>query len=229
MFNDKRNENKSIKEKQTGDANFIFKHFINNLIEQNALKSQRNAFTKFNFVNFAFSTSLFAVSFNQYLFLDPFSQNFTFFLKFLFYSSSTSLTIINDKTKTIFVANMTSSIAIRQNDDWKNIIIEMTYKNSASNNEKSFVSISNLINHFSDVIDVKDILKYKIFTKFQTYLKSDLKKYDVNTIKIFTHQKTREIKIIRTTSLFNMIKIVINQKKRFINCIVEKLQRLSKH
>ena len=33
MFNDKRNENKSIKEKQTNDINFIFKRFINNLIE----------------------------------------------------------------------------------------------------------------------------------------------------------------------------------------------------
>ena len=39
MFNNKRNENKSIKKKQTNDANFTFKHFINNLIEQNALKS----------------------------------------------------------------------------------------------------------------------------------------------------------------------------------------------
>ena len=40
MFNDKRNKNKSIKEKQTNDANFTFKHFTNNLIEQNASKSQ---------------------------------------------------------------------------------------------------------------------------------------------------------------------------------------------
>ena len=47
-------------------------------------------------------------------------------------------------------------------------------------------------------------------------------------IKIFTHQKTREIKIIKTTLLFNVIKTVINQKKRFINCIIEKLQCLSK-
>ena len=39
MFNDKRNENKTIKEKQTDDANFTFKRFTNNLIEQNALKS----------------------------------------------------------------------------------------------------------------------------------------------------------------------------------------------
>ena len=39
MFNDKRNKNKLIKEKQTNDTNFIFKHFINNLIEQNASKS----------------------------------------------------------------------------------------------------------------------------------------------------------------------------------------------
>ena len=64
MFNDKRNENKLIKEKQTNDVNFIFKHFTNNLIEQNALKSQQNAFTKFNFVNFVFSTLLLAASFN---------------------------------------------------------------------------------------------------------------------------------------------------------------------
>ena len=64
MFNDKRNKNKSIKKKQTDDANFIFKYFINNLIEQNALKSQRDAFTIFNFVNFVFSTSLLAASFN---------------------------------------------------------------------------------------------------------------------------------------------------------------------
>ena len=81
------------------------------------LKSQRNAFTRFNFVNFAFSTLLLAVSFNQYLFSDSFSQDFIFFSKFLFHLSSTSLTIINDKMKTIFVANMMSSIAIRQNDD----------------------------------------------------------------------------------------------------------------
>ena len=40
MFNDKRNENKSIKEKQTDDANFTFKRLTNNLIEQNASKSQ---------------------------------------------------------------------------------------------------------------------------------------------------------------------------------------------
>ena len=33
MFNDKRNENKSIKEKQTDDANFIFKRFTNNLFK----------------------------------------------------------------------------------------------------------------------------------------------------------------------------------------------------
>ena len=39
MFNNKRNENKLIKKEQTDDANFIFKRFINNLIEQNALKS----------------------------------------------------------------------------------------------------------------------------------------------------------------------------------------------
>ena len=64
MFNDKRNENKLIKEKQINDINFTFKRFINNLIKQNALKSQRNAFTKFNFVNFVFSTSLLAASFN---------------------------------------------------------------------------------------------------------------------------------------------------------------------
>ena len=105
----------------------------------------------------------------------------------------------------------------------------MTYKNSVSNDEKFLISISNLINHFSDVVDVKDILKYKIFTKFQTYFKSDLKKCDVDTIKIFIHQKTRKIKIIKTTSLFNVIKVVINQKKRFINCIIEKLQHLLKH
>ena len=40
MFNDKRNENKLIKRKQTDDANFIFKYFINNLIEQSASESQ---------------------------------------------------------------------------------------------------------------------------------------------------------------------------------------------
>ena len=64
MFNDKRNENKLIKEKQTNDANFIFKRFINNLIEQNTLELQRNALTKFNFVNFVFSILLFAASLN---------------------------------------------------------------------------------------------------------------------------------------------------------------------
>ena len=66
-------------------------------------------------------------------------------------------------------------------------MIEMIYKNSASGDEKSFISISNLIDHSSDVVDVKDILKYKIFTKFQTYFKNDLKECDVDTIKIFTH------------------------------------------
>ena len=116
MFNDKRNENKSIKEKQTDDANFIFKHFTNNLIEQSTSESQRNALTRFNFVNFAFSTSLLAASLNQYSFSNSFSQDFTFFSKSSFHSSSTLLTIINDKAKTIFVANMTNSIAIRQND-----------------------------------------------------------------------------------------------------------------
>ena len=40
MFNNKRNKIKSIKKKQTNDANFIFKRFINNLIEQNASKLQ---------------------------------------------------------------------------------------------------------------------------------------------------------------------------------------------
>ena len=55
-----------------------------------------------------------------------------------------------------------------------------------------------------------------------------MKECDVDTIKIFTHQETREIKIIRMILLFNVIKTVINQKKRFINCIVERLQRLSK-
>ena len=40
MFNDKHNKNKTIKEKQINDANFIFKHFTNNLIEQNASESQ---------------------------------------------------------------------------------------------------------------------------------------------------------------------------------------------
>ena len=77
-----------------------------------------------------------------------------------------SLTIINDKTKTIFIINLTNSIAIYQNDDWKNIMIETTYKNNISNDKKSFVMISNLINYFSDVVDVKNIMKYKIFTKF---------------------------------------------------------------
>ena len=38
MFNDKHNKNKSIKKKQINDTNFIFKRFINNVIEQNALK-----------------------------------------------------------------------------------------------------------------------------------------------------------------------------------------------
>ena len=107
-------------------------------------------------------------------------------------------------------------------------MIETTYKSSASNNEKFLILISNLIDYSSDVVDVKDILKYEIFTKFQTYFKNDLKECDVDTIKIFTHQETRKIKIIKTTSLFNVIKIIINQKKRFINCIVERLQRLSK-
>ena len=64
MFNDKRNENKTIKKKQTDDANLIFKHFTNNLIEQNTSKSQRDALTMFNFVNFAFSTSLLVILFN---------------------------------------------------------------------------------------------------------------------------------------------------------------------
>ena len=107
-------------------------------------------------------------------------------------------------------------------------MIETTYKNSASNDEKFLISILNLIDHSSDVVDVKNILKNKIFTKFQIYFKSDLKKCDVDTIKIFTHQETRKIKIIKATSLFNVIKVVINQKKHFINCIVEKLQHLSK-
>ena len=55
-----------------------------------------------------------------------------------------------------------------------------------------------------------------------------MKEYNVNTIKIFIYQKTRKIKILKTTFLFNVIKVVINQKKRFINCIVERLQRLLK-
>ena len=96
------------------------------------------------------------------------------------------------------------------------------------NDEKSFILILNLIDHSSDVVDVKDILKYEIFTKFQIYFKSDLKECNVDTIKIFIYQETREIKIIKITLLFNIIKVVINQKKRFINCIVERLQRLSK-
>ena len=33
MFNDKRNENKLIKKEHTNDGNFIFKRFLNNLIE----------------------------------------------------------------------------------------------------------------------------------------------------------------------------------------------------
>ena len=118
-----------------------------------------------------------------------------------------------------------SLIEINQNDDWKNIMIETTYKSSASSDEKFLVTISNLINHFSDVIDVKHMLKYKIFTKFQTYFKNDLKKCDVDTIKTFTHQVTREIKIIKTTSLFNVVRTVINQKERFIFCIVDRLRR----
>ena len=90
----------------------------------------------------------------------------------------------------------------------------MTYKNNVSSDEKSFILILNLINYFSDIIDVKNILKYKIFTKFQIYFKSDLKECDVDTIKTFIHQKMQEIKIIKTTLLFNVIKVVINQKKR---------------
>ena len=38
MFNDKRNENKTIKKEQTNDVNFIFRRFTNNLIEQNMSK-----------------------------------------------------------------------------------------------------------------------------------------------------------------------------------------------
>ena len=71
----------------------------------------------FNFINFAFSTLLLAILFNQYSLSNLFSQDFTFFSKFLFYLSSTSLTIINDKTKIIFILNMTSSIEIDRNDD----------------------------------------------------------------------------------------------------------------
>ena len=63
----------------------------------------------------------------------------------------------------------------------------MTYKNNVSNDEKFLVTILNLINHFSDVVDVKHMLKYKIFTKFQIYFKNDLKECDVDTIKTFTH------------------------------------------
>ena len=107
-------------------------------------------------------------------------------------------------------------------------MIEITYKSNALSDEKFLVSISNLIDHFSDVVDVKNILKYKIFTKFQIYFKSNLKECDVDTIKVFIHQKSREIKIIKTTLLFNVIKTVINQKKHFINCIVERLQHLLK-
>ena len=68
-------------------------------------------------------------------------------------------------------------------------MIETTYKNSASNDEKFLIIILNLINYFSDVVDVKNIMKYKIFTKFQTYFKNDLKKCNVDTIKIFIHQE----------------------------------------
>ena len=108
-------------------------------------------------------------------------------------------------------------------------MIEMIYKNNTSNDEEFLVIISNLIDHSFDVVDVKDVLKYKIFTKFQIYLKNDLKKCDVDTIKIFIHQNTREIKIIKATSLFNVIRAVINQKKRFILCIVNRLRRFSTH
>ena len=41
------------------------------------------------------------------------SYKISFFLKFLFHSSLTSLIIINDKMKMIFVANIMNSIAIR--------------------------------------------------------------------------------------------------------------------
>ena len=71
----------------------------------------------FNFINFVFSISLFVILFNQYLLSDSFLQNLTFFLKFLFHLSSTSLTIINNKIKTIFISNMINLIEIDQNDD----------------------------------------------------------------------------------------------------------------
>ena len=66
-------------------------------------------------------------------------------------------------------------------------MIETTYKNSISNDEKFLVTISNLIHSFFDVVDVKHMLKYEIFTKFQTYFKNDLKECDIDTIKIFIH------------------------------------------
>ena len=66
MFNDKRSENRKIKEEQTNYSSSIFKHFINNLIKQHASESQQGALTAFNLVNFAFSTLLLATSFNHY-------------------------------------------------------------------------------------------------------------------------------------------------------------------
>ena len=91
-------------------------------------------------------------------------------------------------------------------------MIETTYKDNVLNDEKFLVLILNLIDYFSDVVDIKNILKYEIFMKFQTYFKSDLKKCDVDIIKIFIHQKMREIKIIKMTLLFNVIKVIKNRK-----------------
>ena len=86
------------------------------------------------------------------------------------------------------------------------------------------------LNYCIDIVHINDILKYDdIFTEFQTFFKNDLNQCDVNTIINLSHKKKREIKIIRTTSLFNIIRTIINQKKRSIYCMVEKLLHLSKY
>ena len=99
-----------------------------------------------------------------------------------------SMTIIDDETKTIFFTNMTSSFTIDQNENWKNIMIETIYKDSAANDEKFLIIIWNFINYCVDIVHVNDMLKCDdIFTKFYTYFKNDLNECDVSTIMNFTH------------------------------------------
>ena len=68
-----------------------------------------------------------------------------------------------------------------------------------------------------------------ILTRFQIYFRNDLNECNVSTITNLIHQRKRDIKIIRTTSLFNVIRTIIDRKKRFVYCTVERLLHLSKH